>query len=89
MLLSVEYVVMAVVGGLGTIWGPVVGATAITLLVQALNTLGTQPGMPRLRADVLSYAVYAVVLILVVLFLPRGLLPALTRRLPSRVRARS
>ena len=36
-LLSIEFVVMAVVGGLGTIAGPVVGATAITLLVQALN----------------------------------------------------
>ena len=46
-LLSIEYVVMAVVGGLGTIWGPVVGATAITLLVQGLND--SAPG-PACRA---------------------------------------
>ncbi|MET8001026.1 branched-chain amino acid ABC transporter permease [Nonomuraea glycinis] len=88
-LISIQYIVMAVVGGLGTIWGAVVGATAITLLVQGLNIVGALPGMPTYAPSVLSYAVYALVLILVVLFLPQGLLPALTRRLPARVRARS
>jgi branched-chain amino acid transport system permease protein len=72
-LISIEYVVMAVVGGLGTLWGPVIGAAGIVLLVQVLNTLGTQPGMPSYAPSVLSYAVYAALLILVVLFLPRGL----------------
>ncbi|WP_336204433.1 branched-chain amino acid ABC transporter permease [Nonomuraea sp. LPB2021202275-12-8] len=81
-LISIQYIVMAVVGGLGTIWGAVVGATAVTLLVQALNTVGALPGMPTYAPSVLSYAVYALVLIVVVLFLPHGLLPAITRRLP-------
>ncbi len=88
-LISIQYIVMAVVGGLGTVWGAVVGATAITLLVQALNVVGALPGMPTYAPSVLSYAVYALVLILVVLFLPQGLLPTLTRRLPARVRSRS
>jgi branched-chain amino acid transport system permease protein len=79
-LLSVEYVVMAVVGGLGTLAGGVVGAVAITLLVQVLNDLGTQPGMPSYAPSVLSYAVYGLLLVLVVLFLPRGIVPALRRR---------
>ncbi len=79
-LLSVEYVVMAVVGGLGTIAGGVVGAVVIVLLVQALNDLGTQPGMPSYAPSVLSYAVYGLLLVLVVLFLPRGIVPALFRR---------
>lgn len=74
-LLSIQYVVMAVVGGLGTIWGAVLGATAITLLVQVLNTIATQPGMPSYAPSVLSYAFYALLLIAVVLFVPRGLLP--------------
>ncbi len=78
-LLSVQYVVMAVVGGLGTVWGALVGAAAVTLLVQFLTTLGTRPGMPDYAPAVLSYAVYALLLILVVLFLPRGLVPALSR----------
>jgi branched-chain amino acid transport system permease protein len=78
-LLSIEFVVMAVVGGLGSIWGPVVGAAAIIVLVQALNTLGTQPGMPPYASTVFSYAVYAVLLVLVLLFLPRGLIPTGTQ----------
>ncbi|MET7336815.1 branched-chain amino acid ABC transporter permease [Nonomuraea sp. NPDC005650] len=80
-LISIQYIVMAVVGGLGTIWGAVAGATAITLLVQGLNSLAALPGMPSYAPSVLSYAVYALVLILVVLFLPRGLLPAVSDRL--------
>jgi branched-chain amino acid transport system permease protein len=78
-LLSIEYVVMAVVGGLGTISGPVVGAAGIVLLVQVLNEIGTRPGMPSYAPSVLSYAVYALLLVLVVLFLPRGIVPALAR----------
>jgi branched-chain amino acid transport system permease protein len=77
-LLSFEFVVMAVIGGLGTIWGPLVGAGIITVVVQVLNDLGTRPGMPAYASNVFSYAVYATLLIVVLLFLPRGLLPAAT-----------
>jgi branched-chain amino acid transport system permease protein len=62
-----------------------VGATAITLLVQVLTNIGTQPGMPSYAPSVLSYAVYALLLVLVVLFLPRGIVPAV-REARSRVR---
>lgn len=79
-LLSIEYVVMAVVGGLGTLSGGVVGAVAIVLLVQVLNELGTSPGMPSYAPSVLSYAVYGLLLVVVVLWLPRGIVPALLRR---------
>jgi branched-chain amino acid transport system permease protein len=82
LLLSIEYVVMAVVGGLGTIWGALVGATAITLLVQILNHAGTMNGMPSYAPNVLSYGVYALLLVLVVLFLPRGIVPAVRDRWP-------
>lgn len=88
-LLSVEFVVMAVVGGLGTVWGPLLGAAVITILIQVLNSLGTMPGMPVYASAVFSYAVYAILLIAVVLFLPRGLLPSisgLTARLRQRRR---
>jgi branched-chain amino acid transport system permease protein len=72
-LLSVQYVVMAVVGGLGTVWGALFGAVVVTLIVQLLSTLATRPDMPDYAPAVLSYAVYALLLILVVLLLPRGL----------------
>ncbi|MFG1855184.1 branched-chain amino acid ABC transporter permease [Actinomadura geliboluensis] len=75
-LLSFEYVVMVVVGGAGTIWGALAGATAITLLLQLLNDIGTREGMPASAPAVLSYAVYGLLLIAVVLFLPKGLVPS-------------
>jgi len=87
-LLSIQYVVMAVVGGLGTIWGALLGATAITLLVQVLNTIATQPGMPSYAPSVLSYAFYALLLITVVLFIPHGLLPTIRRWLSAHPPAR-
>lgn len=77
-LLSIQYVVMAVVGGLGTSWGAVFGAAAVTLLVQGLTDLGTRPGLPDYAPAVLSYAGYGLVLVVMVLFLPRGLIPAAT-----------
>ncbi|MFC5745561.1 branched-chain amino acid ABC transporter permease [Actinomadura rugatobispora] len=83
-LLSVEYVVMAVVGGLGTVWGALAGAAAITLLIQLLNNVGTMEGMPGYAPSVLSYAVYSVLLIAAVLFMPGGLVPAVRARLSSR-----
>jgi branched-chain amino acid transport system permease protein len=79
-LLSFEYVVMVVVGGAGTIWGALAGACVITLLLQLLNNIGTMEGMPAAAPSVLSYAVYGTLLILVVLFLPRGLVPSATGR---------
>ncbi|GAA1777073.1 branched-chain amino acid ABC transporter permease [Luedemannella helvata] len=72
-LLSIQYVVMAVVGGLGTIWGALLGTAVVTLLVQLLSTLATRPDMPDYAPAVLSYAVYAVLLVITALFLPRGL----------------
>jgi len=64
---------MAVVGGLGTISGALLGAAAVTLVVQVLNQLATLPGMPSYAPSVLSYAAYSALLILAVLFLPEGL----------------
>ena len=89
-LLSIELVVMAVVGGLGTLTGPVVGAAVIVLLVQLLNSLGTRPGMPSYAPSVLSYAVYALVLVVAVRYLPHGTVPAVSRltALARRVLAR-
>ncbi|MFI0480702.1 branched-chain amino acid ABC transporter permease [Actinomadura sp. 9N215] len=77
-LLSFEYVVMVVVGGAGTIWGALAGATAITLLLQVLNDIGTREGLPASAPTVLSYAVYGLLLVVIVLFLPRGLVPSAT-----------
>jgi branched-chain amino acid transport system permease protein len=80
-LLSVEYVVMATVGGLGTISGGIVGSVVVLLLVHGLSRVATMSGMPETAPVILSYAVYAMLLITAVLFLPRGVvsIPATVR----------
>lgn len=76
-LMSFQFVVMATVGGLGTVAGALVGTVAITLAVHALNLLATMEGMPSSAPSILSYGVYSVLLITSVLFLPQGAVPAL------------
>lgn len=85
--MSITYVVMAVVGGLGSVWGAVAGTALVTVGVHFLTLWGTAEGMPDYAPSVFSYAVYGIALVVTVLFLPHGVVPAL-RRLRFR-RARS
>lgn len=63
---SVEALVAAIVGGMGTLWGPVLGALALHLLADLTrNLFGQLPG--------LNMVIYGTVLVLIVMFLPRGL----------------
>lgn len=63
---SVEALVGAIVGGMGTLWGPVLGAVALHGLADLTrNLFGELPGI--------SMVIYGVVLILIVMFLPRGI----------------
>jgi branched-chain amino acid transport system permease protein len=90
--LSIQFVVMVAVGGLGSVYGAVLGAVAITLLQDQLQQLGTRDQLlgfelPDQAPQVFSVGVFAVILIVVILFFPRGLLPAFAdglRRLRQR-----
>ena len=63
---SVEALVGAIVGGMGTLWGGVLGAVALHLLAEATrNLFGNLPG--------LNMVVYGSVLVLIVMVMPRGL----------------
>ena len=63
---SVEALVGAIVGGMGTLWGPVLGAFALHLLADLTrNLFGQLPG--------LNMVIYGCVLVVIVMFLPRGL----------------
>lgn len=84
-LLSIEYVVMVVVGGTGSIWGAMAGAGAITVLLQMLNDLGAREGMPTTAPTVLSYGLFGTLLIAIMLFVPRGLVPTAIGLWQSRV----
>ena len=63
---SVEALVAAIVGGMGTLWGPLLGAAVLQLLAELTRGLfGELPG--------LNMIVYGAVLVLIVMFVPRGL----------------
>jgi branched-chain amino acid transport system permease protein len=77
---SIEFLIMATVGGLGSVWGSAVGASVVFLVVQVLQNLGTLPGMPVRAPAVFSYAVYGGILVGVMLLLPQGVVPFLRWR---------
>jgi branched-chain amino acid transport system permease protein len=63
---SVEALVGAIVGGMGTLWGPVLGALTLHVLADVTrNLLGQLPGI--------NMVIYGIVLIVIVMFLPRGI----------------
>jgi branched-chain amino acid transport system permease protein len=63
---SVEALVAAIVGGIGTLWGPILGALLLhTLADVTRNMFGQLPGI--------NLVIYGVVLVLIVMFLPRGI----------------
>lgn len=75
---SFTYVLMAVIGGLGSLWGGVIGAVAISVLLQMLSGLATIPGLPPTAGPILQYAGYGVVLVLALILMPRGVVPTAT-----------
>lgn len=78
--ISVEALLTAIVGGIGTVWGPLLGA----LVLQALSELGKHLGGD---APGLGLVLFGAVLILVVRFAPNGIV-GLARSLRPRRLAR-
>jgi len=75
---SIEIILGPIIGGLGTLFGPVLGAAILTLLsdgiTEALAALGWEiPGIKQVF--------YGLVLLAVVMFLPHGIWPTLARKL--------
>ncbi|MFH9466297.1 branched-chain amino acid ABC transporter permease [Streptomyces clavifer] len=79
MVLSLEYLAMIVIGGLGSVAGAVVGAAFVTLLPQVLThysdslPLVSAPGTGGLTPGEASRYLYGAAVVAVVLFLPGGL----------------
>lgn len=73
---SIQSILPAVVGGVGTIWGPVIGACILGPLNNATATLLRNPPdflMFLQGRSGLDVVIYAVLLILIVLLLPKGI----------------
>ena len=78
---SIEIILGPVIGGVGTLFGPILGAAVLTLLsdgiTEALAALGWEvPGIKQVF--------YGVVLLVVIMFLPHGIWPAVARKMGIR-----
>jgi branched-chain amino acid transport system permease protein len=69
---TVTMVIMVVTGGKGTLAGPVVGGLIFGLLPEGLRAMEIAPEM--------QWIAYGILMVLVVYFLPAGIVPALRRR---------
>ena len=70
-LYTVTMVIMVLTGGKGTLAGPVVGGLIFGLLPEGLRAAAIKPEA--------QWIVYGVLMVLVVYFLPQGIVPALRR----------
>lgn len=75
---SIEIILGPIVGGIGTLFGPILGAAMLTALADALNNLVAAMGwdIPGVKQ-----VFYGVILLLVVVFVPNGIWPPLAKRL--------
>lgn len=71
MMTSIQFMVMAVVGGLSSIWGPIFGVTAITVLTETLKAF-LQQFFPQAGGEY-EIVVFGIILVLIMIFLPEGL----------------
>jgi branched-chain amino acid transport system permease protein len=77
--LSVEIIIRPIVGGSGTVLGPILGSFILSPLAELSRTYFAQGGWSGVHL-----IVYGVLLIAVVLFLPEGAYPALARLMRKR-----
>src|SRR6185436_18180736 len=75
---SIEIILGPVIGGVGTLFGPVLGAAVLTLLADGITELLAAMGW---EFPGIKQVFYGVVLLAVVVFLPHGIWPALAKRL--------
>ncbi|MEO6017297.1 MAG: branched-chain amino acid ABC transporter ATP-binding protein/permease [Polaromonas sp.] len=81
--MGIEYLFMTVIGGVGHVWGALMGSALTKLLDDQLQVL-----LPRLIGTSGSYEVivFGIALVLVLKYLPEGLWEFVERRLPRRQR---
>jgi branched-chain amino acid transport system permease protein len=75
---SIELILGPIIGGIGTLLGPIVGAFLLTSLAEALGEIMLVAGV-----DVpgIKQVFYGLCLLVVVIYLPNGVWPPLSRRL--------
>ena len=82
---GIEYLFMAVLGGVSSVWGAFVGAGAVRIIEDYLQVL-----LPKLIGTSGNFetVVFGIVLVVVLKYAPEGLWPFIARLVPSVPRAR-
>jgi branched-chain amino acid transport system permease protein len=75
---SIEIILGPVIGGVGTLFGPILGAAVLTLLSDGITDLLAALGW---EIPGIKQVFYGIVLLAVIMFLPHGIWPAVSRRL--------
>ncbi|HLF26476.1 MAG TPA: branched-chain amino acid ABC transporter permease [Anaerolineae bacterium] len=75
-LIGVDMILMTMLGGLGTLWGPVLGAF---ILIPASDLI-----LFRFGSSQIHLAIFGALMLAIILFLPRGILPTLQEWLERR-----
>ncbi len=75
---SIEIILGPIIGGLGTLFGPILGAAVLTLLADGITEALAAAG---LEIPGVKQVFYGFVLLAVVMFLPHGIWPALAKRI--------
>ncbi|GAC1653946.1 MAG: branched-chain amino acid ABC transporter permease [Candidatus Dormibacteraceae bacterium] len=75
---NVQMILMALIGGAGTLFGPAIGAIVLQLLIQFLSgSLPISADIPFVPADarpVVAQIILGLLLVVVVIFVPRGVI---------------
>ena len=74
LILSIEFIAMIVLGGIGSVWGAVAGALAFTMLGPIAEALGSKlPYIDRLSSAQQSTLLFTVLIVAVLIVEPLGL----------------
>jgi len=75
---SIEIILGPIIGGVGTLFGPILGAAVLTVLADAITEVLAAFGW---EIPGIKQVFYGLVLLAVVTYLPNGIWPALARRI--------
>ena len=79
---GIEYLFMAVVGGAGSVWGAVIGASLVTLVKELLQDI-----LPKIlgRSGNFEVVVFGILMVILLQFAREGIWPLIARVLPRRM----
>lgn len=74
MRMSIEIIIAPIIGGLGTLAGPIIGAFVVVPVMEIANEIGRET-----RIFGLGTVVYGLMVFAIIMFLPEGIWPSATR----------